>query len=266
MLELHLWKHQSQNQIPPVMTADTSAQNQKDNNLRLQLVYQSFIKKIKFNSQQSYLRDYLYYEDSIAQIFSDYLSHQWFSDHYLQYTNPQNFFQFQLQNHYIFPTASNSMILPKTWQRHSFIGTYQYYAPKLKTKYHLTIRQENIQGQWIEPVVNVSAHWNFMTKWYVKTNLGNTYRYPSLNDLYWQIGGNPYLKPEKGLQYEATLTWKKRPLSTTNDLLLRTLSKFNYLVTSKLYMDSPKPQLHPFTGTKNFLLKPIFIYKNINGY
>lgn len=209
ILEFHLWKHQSQNQIPPVMTSDTSAQNQKDSNLRLQVVYQTFIYKIKCFSQQTYLKDYLYYEDSIAKIFSDYLSHQWYSDHYLQYSNPQNFIQLQFQNHFIFPKAPNSMVLPKIWQRHSGILTYQYQAKNQKWKFQSSIRQENIQNQWINPVLSVSLKWNFISNWYFKTNLGNTYRYPSLNDLYWQIGGNPYLKPEKGFQYETTLGFQK---------------------------------------------------------
>ncbi len=209
IFEFHLWKHQSQNQIPSVLTSDTSAQNQKDSNLRLQVNYQTFLGKIKFSSQQSYLRDKLYYEDSIAQIFSDYLSHQWFSDHYFQYSNSKNFIQLQIQNHWILPETNSSMVLPKIWQRHSFIGTYQFQTQNKKWKHHFTFRQENIQNQWILPILNFSGNWNFISNGYIKASLGNTYRYPSLNDLYWQVGGNPNLKPEKGFQYEATIGYKK---------------------------------------------------------
>lgn len=209
IIELHLWKHQSQNQIPSVMTSDTSAQNQKDSNLRLQFFYQTFLGKIKFSSQQSYLKDELYYEDSIAQIFSNYLSHQWFSDHYFQYSNLQNFFQLQIQNHWIFPEPNSTMVLPKIWKRYSFIGTHQFQTKNQKWKYHFTFRQENIQNQWIIPIFNLSGNWNFISHGYIKASLGNTYRYPSLNDLYWQVGGNPNLKPEKGFQYEAILGYKK---------------------------------------------------------
>ncbi len=208
--EAHLWFHDAQTQIPPVLTSDTSAQNQKDQNLRLQLVYQTYFQKLKFSSQQSYLRDYLWYEDSIAQIFSGYLSHQWYSDHYLQYQNERNFFQVQLQNHGIFPSAGDVMELPKIWQRHALLGSYQYETLNKKWKHGLNFRYEYIQNQWINPIINFSFERNIFVNGFIKGNLGNTYRYPSLNDLYWKVGGNPYLKPEKGWVYEFSLGYRKK--------------------------------------------------------
>jgi iron complex outermembrane receptor protein len=43
----------------------------------------------------------------------------------------------------------------------------------------------------------------------VKGNIGRNYHYPSLNDLYWQPGGNPDLTAEKGISYEAGLEFQK---------------------------------------------------------
>lgn len=208
-LEFHFWAHHSNIQIPPVLTADTSAQNQLDKNLRFQFVYQTFIKKIKFSTQQTFLNDYLYYEDSIANIFSKYWSNQWFSDYFLQYANNKHFLQIQFQSHWIFPKAENSMNLPPLWQRLGFIGTYQYQSKNNQWKYSATIRQESVQNQWIHPIIQVAGNGNFYKFWYFKANLGNTYRFPSLNDLYWQIGGNPLLKPENGFQYEVSLGFQK---------------------------------------------------------
>lgn len=44
----------------------------------------------------------------------------------------------------------------------------------------------------------------------LKANTAYNYHFPSLNDLYWQPGGNPDLKPEKGFSYDATLTFTPR--------------------------------------------------------
>lgn len=211
-LELHFWKQNATTQIPPVMTSDTSAQNQKDESLRLQAVYQTFIKGIKLSSQQSFLRDYLWYEDSIARIFSGYLSNQWFSDQYLQFSKTQNHFQFQIQNHWVFPYAENSMKLPKIWQRHSIVSNYLWVSKKKQWKFGTTYRQEYIQNEWIFPVLNISMHWNFYSCYYLKGSIGNSYRYASLNDRYWEPGGNPLLKPEKGIQWETSLDVKKKNL------------------------------------------------------
>ena len=37
----------------------------------------------------------------------------------------------------------------------------------------------------------------------LRTNVSKNYRFPTLNDLYWEIGGNPSLLPEESLSYEA---------------------------------------------------------------
>lgn len=40
----------------------------------------------------------------------------------------------------------------------------------------------------------------------LKTSTAYNYHFPNLNDLYWQPGGNPDLKAEKGFSYDATLS------------------------------------------------------------
>lgn len=42
----------------------------------------------------------------------------------------------------------------------------------------------------------------------VKGSLSRNYRYPTLNDLYFQPGGNPDLKPEKGWSYDVGVSFK----------------------------------------------------------
>lgn len=46
---------------------------------------------------------------------------------------------------------------------------------------------------------NVSGRYRLIDEWLtLKASNGYNYRVPTLNDLYWNPGGNPYLKPEKG--------------------------------------------------------------------
>lgn len=42
----------------------------------------------------------------------------------------------------------------------------------------------------------------------LKGNIARNYHYPSLNDLYWQPGGNPNLKPEKGFSFETGIEYQ----------------------------------------------------------
>lgn len=43
----------------------------------------------------------------------------------------------------------------------------------------------------------------------LKGNIARNYHQPSLNDMYWQPGGNPNLKPEKGFGFELGLEYQK---------------------------------------------------------
>lgn len=44
----------------------------------------------------------------------------------------------------------------------------------------------------------------------LKASVTYNYKYPSMNDLYWVPGGNPFLNPEKGFSYDATLTYTSK--------------------------------------------------------
>lgn len=56
------------------------------------------------------------------------------------------------------------------------------------------------------PAYTYSAGINYTFTDWLKLKLQNSYnhKFPSLNDLYWEPGGNPDLKAEKGFSYEAT--------------------------------------------------------------
>lgn len=49
-----------------------------------------------------------------------------------------------------------------------------------------------------------------------KVSMSYNYRFPTLNDLYWQPGGNKNLVPEHGFSYDATLLYKKSLGDFTN--------------------------------------------------
>jgi len=43
-------------------------------------------------------------------------------------------------------------------------------------------------------------------QFFIKGNIGNNYHFPSLNDLYWQPGGNPDILPENGISGDIGLS------------------------------------------------------------
>lgn len=58
------------------------------------------------------------------------------------------------------------------------------------------------------PTYSLGAKYQIIDKLLsIKASNAYNYRYPTLNDLYWNPGGNLDLKPEQGFSYDATLSW-----------------------------------------------------------
>ncbi len=72
--------------------------------------------------------------------------------------------------------------------------------------------RQNITDGAALPVIP-SAGFTFIpfsdTGFQIKSNISRNYRIPSLNDLYWEPGGNPELEPERGISSDITLQYDK---------------------------------------------------------
>lgn len=83
----------------------------------------------------------------------------------------------------------------RPWQRFSLSG----------------ILREEVHGKdFIAPIPALFAEYLLSRPWNVmlKTSLARNYRYPSMDDLYFQPGGNPNLRPEKGITYDGGVEFK----------------------------------------------------------
>ena len=83
----------------------------------------------------------------------------------------------------------------RPWQRFSLSG----------------ILREEVHGKdFIAPIPALFAEYVLSRPWNVmlKTSLALNYRYPSMDDLYFQPGGNPNLRPEKGITYDGGVEFK----------------------------------------------------------
>jgi len=79
------------------------------------------------------------------------------------------------------------------------------------------VREEIHGGDFVPPIPAVFTDvilykpWNLV----LKASAARNYRYPSMDDLYFQPGGNPDLKPEQGFTYDCGIEWNvKLPANT----------------------------------------------------
>lgn len=84
------------------------------------------------------------------------------------------------------------------------------YHPLKKLNTRIAIRKDwiaNMQNPW---VYSFGASYKPGTENFVfKTNISRNFHNPTLNDLYWQPGGNPNLKPETGYTFASGAHWIK---------------------------------------------------------
>ena len=70
---------------------------------------------------------------------------------------------------------------------------------------NLTLATESIGREIVPVAYNAGIEYHILSEdqFYVHASLAGNSKYPSLNDLYFRPGGNPFLRPERSLNQEA---------------------------------------------------------------
>lgn len=84
----------------------------------------------------------------------------------------------------------------------SVFSNWQYHFSE-KGGLSLLLREELINQTFSPLIGSIGAYQNLGTKSKIRVNVARNYRYPTLNDFYWDPGGNPDLKPEQSWNLEA---------------------------------------------------------------
>jgi len=92
-----------------------------------------------------------------------------------------------------------------TQNNFSGFGSLKYAKERLKAV--LALRQEFIDAKTAPFSPSLGLEYEVLENLAVIGNVSYNFRYPSLNDKYWTVGGNPDLKPEQGWSGEAGLKY-----------------------------------------------------------
>src|SRR3989339_911154 len=87
------------------------------------------------------------------------------------------------------------------------------------------------------PAIGVEVHPFSKVNLSLSANLSKNYRYPSLNDLYWELWGNPDLLPEVSYSVESGMTWNL--LSKTKNFFIETEITGYYILMQDMIVWSP---------------------------
>jgi vitamin B12 transporter len=196
---------QKHHNIPAIMGGyQNSKKYQDDFSTKSYVKYQKVFNQSQFYIRSGYVYDYMLYDDSLSRISAPYYVHQ-----LQQSANYRHFLK-------------HGFVLDAGLDYHVDLADVQTYADRIvqhrgalfsgvnytlkQLKVSATVRQEISGKKYIRPqfglVVSYTEHKNRVN---MSLSYADKFRYPDLNDLYWQPGGNVDLKPENGFTAEYNL-------------------------------------------------------------
>ena len=200
---IHFWQQFSEREIPPTNTQTRSEAHQNDRATRLLLSWKQVRKQAVIKSKVGWFKEYLdYYDDEIGQeansefsTLTSEVSGQWTwqKKHTFYVGATQLYTQAQADGYLETPRENKSALF----------ASYQWQQSKWQVQF--SARQELVDGHFIPLVPVLGMDYQLLSFLSVKGKISRNYRLPTLNDRFWNPGGNTDLKPESGWSEESTL-------------------------------------------------------------
>lgn len=194
-------------QIPGAIGTGNSSAVQMDESWKNILSWKLDQKNTKHEVKTAYILDEQFYEDSATSIAAEFKTQTSVLEYLLSQRLGGGFSTDFQTNYYRYNVISSGFAAEKTQNRFAFFGSLE---KKIRNQdYSFSIREEIIDGAPTIPVFALAGSYILGYRTYrsntIKANLSSHFQYPSLNDLYWKIGGNEALQPEQG--YTAEIQW-----------------------------------------------------------
>lgn len=206
----HLWQSSNERQLPATLTQTRSLATQQDAALRALLHWKYTGNYWQWNAKVAYLRERLDYRDPAIRLRAEsgfttrvldatatrYGRTGWRWEWGTTHTHTQAF-----TDHYPVPVAD---------YRGGIFASTEWSGKRLAAQ--ASLRQgwqmsALTRSQWQPLVPQISARWEVSRGLALRAQLGRHYRLPTLNDRFWEPGGNPDLRPESGWSQEMTAQW-----------------------------------------------------------
>lgn len=236
-ISLHFWAQHSKREIPPTTVQNQSLATQADRFIRTALQWEANGNTTVWKARLGLFREIIDYQD--PQILLQSLTSFWtirgeisgkktWKDHHLMH--------YGLSYHWITAEADAYQTAPKQTRTASFL-VYRYGAGRWQLQFNL--RQEIVDGKFQPLVPGLGITGKLIPHISIRGKVSRDYRLPTLNDLYWQPGGNPDLLPESGWSQEGGLDWQQ---SFGRHRLSAGVTAFNRTIRNWILWSRPEGQ------------------------
>ncbi len=199
------WYQQYYREIPPALFETVSLKSQRDETIRLMLDWKHSGERTNTYIKTAYIRDYVWYKDTLALVDSRNYTNQVYTEAGIDH-------RFNEHHKLLLFTPIHINWIDRVTQGDRFTqNRYALAAAYLFTgineRFNLSVngRGEVVNNMaFLLPGLNASYDINNWLQ--LRGNVQRTYRVPTLNELYYNPGGNPNLKPEKGWNQDVGYT------------------------------------------------------------
>lgn len=233
LLETHLWYYRSDRNLPPLMTSIEFKEHQEDDAIRLLIGYKKYLKSGQFSIKSALTNQSVFYENERTSTASLTQTANWYNVvEWKQRLGKKLFTNFRLNTAYnqINPGAKVNQMDRKQVSAFQLIE-YEFTS---KWKAEVQLREELIldEGSFFLPTAQLTFKPKGTEDLGIYAKAGKNLKYPSLNDLYWQPGGNPDLQAEEsitaeiGLQNELSIFDKSYTLNWQTALYVSSIDNY----------------------------------------
>ena len=197
-----LWWQRTDRQIPPTSVQTRSEASQQDESLRLALQWERRSSQQHWQVRAGHFRERILFQDPqiLLRAPSDFATTTFEGE--VQQQSHRWLWRSGVSSQYVTAAAPNYEALAQQWRLAAF-STLRYRHHDWRAEFSL--REELVDGDLLAPVPALQLAWEPATWLTLEASLSRNYRLPTLNDRYWNPGGNPDLRPERGWSQELGL-------------------------------------------------------------
>jgi iron complex outermembrane receptor protein len=227
------WYNVSQRNLPPTFGNKKSTASQLDKNLKVSADWMYEGKKIIPAIRIAYFDDILNYTDSSAKLFSENKIKTLIAEADINYLINSYHKLYFGANYTNYTGSTMNYVKPnQNLNKEAVLLGYNFNYFERKLQFDINLRQEFSTAFTIPLTGSTGLSYQLLKQVKLKANAAKVYRLPTLNDLYWNPGGNPNLKPEEGYTYEGSFEIK---LPCKHFLVETEMTYFDKNITNWIY-------------------------------
>jgi len=205
-LSLHAWQQDYQREIPAALFESRSVKNQEDASIRGVLEWRHRGRKVGIYAKLARLQDQFDYNDADISLTSHAVTQQYYTEWGMEGSINNNW-------NWILFTPLQFMELDGTSEKHqdqrlAIAGNIQRSFLQKRLIFAINGREEWYGAKSIG-LPGIGASYRLLPDFIIRAGIQASYRAPTLNELFYQPGGNSELKAEHGWSEDAGYLWTK---------------------------------------------------------